>query len=146
MDRTFLESLPMINAGLNATSGILLFLGYRFIKKRNPVRHKQMMLAALSVSALFLISYLGYHYAVGSVRYPIHDWTRMLYLAILIPHSILAGLMVPFIVSAVYFALKGKFARHTAITRWLWPVWMFVSVTGVFVYLLLYQYAGAKPS
>ncbi len=144
MNRTILEFLPTLNAILNISSGILLFIAYRHIKNHRPDLHKRFMLAAIGVSILFLVSYLIYHAGVGSVRYPIHDWTRTLYLAILIPHTILAALMVPFIVAAVTFALKGQFSRHTAITRWLWPVWMFVSISGVVVYLMLYQYAGAR--
>lgn len=97
------------------------------------------MLMALCSSALFFVSYLMYHAKVGSVPYPHHDWTRTLYFAILIPHTILAGLMVPFILIAVWFAFKGQFDRHTKITRWLWPVWIFVSVSGVTIYVMLYH-------
>ncbi len=146
MPLTILEFLPTLNAILNATSGVLLFIAYRHIKNHRPDEHKRFMLAAIGVSIIFLTSYLIYHASVGSVRYPIHDWTRTLYLAILIPHSILAAFMVPFIVLALIFGLKGKFTRHTAITRWLWPVWMFVSISGVVVYLMLYRYAGARAS
>jgi uncharacterized membrane protein YozB (DUF420 family) len=97
------------------------------------------MLAALISSALFLTSYLIYHYSVGSVPYPRHDWTRIVYFAILIPHVILAAVMVPFILSAVYFAWKRQFDRHTRVTRRLWPVWVFVSISGIVVYLMLYR-------
>ena len=144
MRRAIIEFLPTLNALLNAVSGILLFIAYRHIKRHRPEAHKRAMFAAIGVSILFLTTYLYYHAMVGSVRYPIHDWTRILYLSILAPHTILAALMVPFIVAAVTFALKGKFSQHTAITRWLWPVWMFVSISGVIVYLMLYQYAGAR--
>lgn len=139
--------LPTLNAALNATSFVLLVVARRAIKvQRNPLRHKKLMLAALGVSALFLCSYLTYHAQVGSVKYPIHDWTRTLYLAILLPHSLLAGLIVPFILAAVWYGLKGKFAIHTRITRILWPAWIFVSITGVVVYLMLYVCAGATPA
>ncbi len=144
LPRSMLEMLPTVNALLNSISCLLLYVAYRHIKNRRPDLHKRYMLAAIGVSIVFLTSYLTYHAGVGSVRYPIHDWTRMVYFAILIPHTILAGLMVPFIVAAVIFAYKKNFRRHTAITKWLWPVWMFVSVTGVVVYLMLYHFAGAK--
>ncbi len=97
------------------------------------------MIAALISSGLFLISYLTYHYLVGSVPYPYYDWTRPLYFAVLIPHVILAALQVPFIVTAVWWAYQGRFDKHRGITRWLWYVWMFVSVSGVVVYLMLYH-------
>ena len=128
-----------MNALLNLTSAILLLLGYIQIKKGRQDIHKRFMIAALISSFCFLTSYLIYHYLVGSVPYLHHDWTRPLYFAILIPHTILAALMVPFIIAAVSYALRGNFVKHTRITRWLWPVWMFVSVTGIVVYLMLYQ-------
>ena len=96
------------------------------------------MLAALATSALFLASYLVYHARVGSVPYPRHDWTRPVYFGILIPHVILAGVMVPFILLAVLHAWRRRFDRHVRITRWVWPVWLFVSVSGVAIYLMLY--------
>lgn len=131
--------LPALNATLNLISAIFLTLGYLFIKQGKPEKHKKMMVAALITSALFLTSYLVYHYAVGSVPYPHHDWTRPVYFVILIPHVILAALMVPFVLMAVFFALREQFDKHTRITRWLWPVWMFVSISGVVVYLMLYR-------
>ncbi len=127
-----------LNALLNLLSACLLLLGYIQIKQRNRARHQKFMWSALVSSALFLISYLIYHYRAGSVPYPYHDWTRTLYFVILTPHVILAALMVPFIIAAVYFAVRGQFDKHTRITRWLWPVWMFVSVSGVAVYIMLY--------
>lgn len=133
--------LPHLNVALNALSAVLLTLGFIQIKRGHPNSHKKYMLAALVSSALFLIFYLIYHYNAGSVPYPRHDWTRPLYFAILIPHIILAALMVPFIVAAVLFALRSQFERHKRITRWLWPVWMFVSLSGIAVYLMLYQFS-----
>jgi len=136
-----LTDLPTLNALLNATSALILTFGYIKIKRRGDIRrHKRLMLAALAVSALFLISYLIYHNAVGSVPYPKHDWTRPLYFAILIPHVILAALMVPFVVAAVILGLRGRYRAHVRITRVLWPVWMFVSASGVAVYLMLYRF------
>ncbi len=97
------------------------------------------MLGALVSSGLFLTSYLIYHYEVGSVPYPHHDWTRPIYFAILIPHVILAAVMTPFIIAAVIYAFRNRFDKHKRITRWLWWVWMFVSVSGIVVYLMLYH-------
>ncbi|MGB5107121.1 MAG: DUF420 domain-containing protein [Candidatus Zixiibacteriota bacterium] len=131
--------LPSINASLNAISAILLTFGYVNIRRGRRDTHRKFMIAALISSGLFLTFYLIYHYGVGSVPYPHHDWTRPVYFAILIPHVILAVLMTPFIVIAVLHALKGRFEKHRRIVRWLWPVWMFVSVSGIVVYLMLYQ-------
>ena len=133
------SDLPTVNAVLNGISLILLVFGYIKIKQNNREAHMRFMLAALVSSALFLTSYLIYHYQAGSVKYPHHDWTRIVYFAVLIPHVILAAVMVPFILAAVYYAWKQRFDRHTQITRWLWPVWVFVSVSGIIVYLMLYQ-------
>jgi putative membrane protein len=131
--------LSHVNASLNFVSAVLLTLGYLAIKRGNRERHRAYMVSALGSSAMFLICYLIYHANVGSVPYMRQDWTRPLYFIILIPHVALAGIMVPFILAAVYYALKGRFDRHTRITRWLWPVWMFVSISGVVVYLMLYH-------
>ena len=134
-----IKDLPTINALLNLTSAILLFVGRIQIKRGRAGRHKKVMITALISSALFLTSYLIYHGAVGSVPYARFDWTRALYFAILIPHVTLAGLMVPFILLAVYFALRQRFDRHRRLVRWVWPVWMFVSVSGIVVYGMLYH-------
>ena len=130
---------PTLNAVLNGIAAILLLAGFVAVKRHRPDVHKRFMVGALAVSALFLMSYLVYHYRVGSVAYPFHDWTRPVYFGILIPHVILAAVMVPFILAAVWFAFRQDFARHTRITRWIWPVWMFVSVTGVVIYFMLYR-------
>ena len=134
-----ITDLPALNAVLNGIATILLLFGYVNIRKGRQETHKKFMLAALVASAAFLTSYLIYHYAVGSVPYPYHDWTRPVYFAILIPHVILAALMTPFILIIVYRAFKGQFAKHRRLARFVWPVWMFVSVSGVIVYLMLYQ-------
>jgi uncharacterized membrane protein YozB (DUF420 family) len=96
------------------------------------------MIAALSVSALFLTCYLIYHAEVGSVPYPYHDWTRPLYFAILVPHVILAVLMVPFILITVWLAWRERFSTHRRLAKFVWPVWLFVSISGVVIYLMLY--------
>jgi len=132
-------SLPTINAFLNAVSAALLMFGYIKIKQGNRAIHKKIMLSSVVSSALFLISYLIYHYQVGSVPYPYHDWTRPVYYIILVPHVILAGVMVPFILAALYFAFRSRFEKHRKIVRWIWPVWMFVSLSGIAIYLMLYK-------
>lgn len=131
--------LPALNASLNTLCTVLLVLGYRRIRRRDRQGHRRLMVAALVCSALFLTSYLFYHYLVGSVPYPRHDWTRPLYFAILIPHVLLAAAVAPFVGVLVWRAWKEDFSRHRRLARWVWPVWMFVSVSGVAVYLMLYQ-------
>ena len=133
------SDLPTLNAFLNLTSAVLLFIGRVQIKRSRADRHKRIMISALISSSLFLACYLIYHSIVGSVPYRHYDWTRPIYFAILIPHSILAAVMTPFIVLAVWYALKQKFDRHRRVVRWLWPVWMFVSISGIVVYLMLYH-------
>ncbi|MFZ5981200.1 MAG: DUF420 domain-containing protein [Candidatus Zixiibacteriota bacterium] len=134
------SDLPAVNAVLNSIAALFLIGGYIAIKvKHNRTAHKTFMLAAVIISALFLTSYLIYHYHVGAVPYPYHDWTRPVYFAILIPHVILAAVMVPFILAALWLALKEKYVTHVKLVRWVWPVWIFVSLSGVAVYLMLYQ-------
>ncbi len=131
--------LPALNAVLNSLSAIFLMLGFLAIRRHDRTRHRQWMLSALSGSALFLISYVIYHASVGSVPYPYDDWTRPVYYTILLPHIVLAALMGPFILMGVYFAWHRRFDRHRRLMRWVWPVWMFVSVSGVVIYLMLYR-------
>jgi putative membrane protein len=131
--------LPPINAALNCLSALLLLLGYLQIKRQRITSHRRLMLSALLSSAAFLACYLVYHSAVGSVPYPHQDWTRPLYFAVLIPHILLATLNVPLIVALVWFAASGRFIWHKRLARWTWPSWMFVSVSGITVYLMLYQ-------
>jgi len=117
----------------------LLVRGFLQIRRGARQAHQKSMLAALACSVLFLCSYLVYHIQVGSVPYPHHDWTRPLYFAVLIPHIVLATLMVPFVVLVVWRAYNQDFARHRRLARWVWPVWIFVSVSGIVVYLMLYR-------
>lgn len=131
--------LPTINAVFNLISTVLLTLGFLAIKSQDKARHKKLMLSAVVSSALFLIGYLIYHYQVGSVPYPHHDWTRPVYYTILIPHVILAALMVPPILYLLWQALHDRFEKHARVARFVWPVWMFVSITGVTIYLMLYH-------
>jgi len=134
--------LPTLNACLNGTAAVLLFLGWRAIKRGKPETHARFMKAALATSILFLISY-GIHHSRGILtRYERQDWTRPLYLAILISHTILAVVIVPMVIMTVRRAFKGEFARHKQLARWTLPIWFYVSVTGVVIYLMLYQMGG----
>ncbi len=134
-----ITDLPATNAFLNGLCTIFLLLGFIYIKRGDIQTHQKCMVTALILSALFLTSYLIYHSQVGSVPYPHHDWTRPIYFAILIPHIILAAVNVPFIIALVWRAYKGEFNRHRRLARWVWPSWIFVSITGVIIYLMLYQ-------
>jgi putative membrane protein len=129
---------PTLNAALHLIALVFLLLGRRAVKRGDVTRHWQFMSLALANSALFLGSYLYYHYQVGSVAYVGAGWVKGLYLLILIPHIVLATLQVPFILAAVWTALRHHFSWHVKIVRWVWPVWVYVSITGVLVYLMLY--------
>ncbi|MBK35667.1 MAG: hypothetical protein CME26_09095 [Gemmatimonadetes bacterium] len=133
------SNLPTLNAALNALSAFLLIMGYREILRGERDRHRKWMIGALATSILFLISYLIYHWQVGSVPYPHHDWTRPVYFAILIPHIILAAVNVPLVLIVVRRAWRGDFERHRALAKWVWPSWIFVCVSGVAIYLMLYH-------
>ena len=131
--------LPTLNASLNALAGIFLFLGRLAIKNGKQEIHKRCMISALVSSTLFLISYVTYHILIhGGTRYQGQGIARPIYFFILLTHTPLAVIIVPFCLTAVYHAVKGNFQAHTKITRWLWPTWMYVSVTGVLIYLMLY--------
>jgi len=133
-----LSDLPALNACLNGLSTVLLTAGFIFIKRKNERAHRLCMLGALLVSSLFLTSYLYYHFHAGRTTFPEH-WFRPYYLAILLTHTVLAVVIVPLIIAAVTQAFRGRFQSHKRIARWTWPLWMYVSVTGVIIYLLLYQ-------
>jgi uncharacterized membrane protein YozB (DUF420 family) len=135
-----LHDLPAVNATLNGLSAIFLGAGYVFIKKKNMPAHRACMISAFVTSAIFLACYLTYHILVHHVtifRNP--AWFRPIYLTILGTHTILAVVIVPLIFMSLSRALRQKFASHKSIARWTWPMWMYVSVTGVLVYWLLYQ-------
>jgi putative membrane protein len=134
-----LTDFPALNATLNATSAILLTAGYRFIRRRQITAHKRCMLAAGATSALFLVSYLTYHYYVGSMPFRGRGWVRPLYFTVLISHTILAAAIVPLVLITLFRAWKADFVRHARLARWTWPIWMYVSVTGVIIYVMLYQ-------
>lgn len=131
--------LPTLNATLNATSAVLLLLGYRFIRRRQVGRHKACMVTALVLSLAFLISYLIYHAQVGSVPFRGQGWIRPVYFTILISHTLLAALVPPLAVVTLSRALAGKFDRHRRIAHWTLPIWLYVSLTGVVVYWMLYH-------
>jgi putative membrane protein len=130
---------PTVNASLNFCAGVFLLLGWLAIKRGDKKLHQRLMVGALISSALFLISYISYHIVIhGVTKYQKTDFTRPIYFFILGTHTPLAAAIVPFCIAAVYHAYKGNFAKHTRITKWLMPVWMYVSVTGVLVYVMLY--------
>ena len=131
--------LPALNATLNSISTLLLLFGYYFIKQRDIARHKLCMVMAFVTSCLFLASYLIYHFQVGSVSFTGQGWIRPVYFAILISHIILAATIAPLALITLYRALKGQYEKHRRIARWTWPIWMYVSVTGVVIYIMLYQ-------
>jgi uncharacterized membrane protein YozB (DUF420 family) len=130
---------PKINATLNGASALLLITGRVLIARGNRTAHRTVMLTALGTSSLFLASYLYYHYHVGSVHFRGTGWTRPLYFTILISHTILAAVIVPMVIVTLTRALREQFDRHRAIARWTFPLWLYVSVTGVIVYLMLYR-------
>jgi len=134
-----LSDLPALNATLNASSAVLLLAGYRFIRRGEIRRHRAMMLAACGVSTAFLTSYVIYHANIGSKPFPGHGPIRTVYLTILLTHVVLAATVLPLALITVIRGLRGRYDRHRAIARWTFPIWLYVSVTGVIVYLMLYQ-------
>jgi uncharacterized membrane protein YozB (DUF420 family) len=131
--------LPALNATLNATSAVLLTIGWILIRRGHWRRHRAFMIAAFSTSVLFLISYLTYHAHIGSKHFPGQGTIRVVYFTILLTHTVLAAAIVPLILITLSRGLSSRFDRHRAIARWTLPLWMYVSVTGVVVYLMLYQ-------
>jgi len=132
--------LPAVNASLNSLCTVFLTLGFIFIKRGNKIAHRNCMIAALTTSGVFLTCYLTYHFQVQTVthfRNP--EWFRPIYLVILLTHTVLAVVIVPLILLTLWRARQQNFEAHKKIARWTWPLWMYVSVTGVVVYLLLYQ-------
>lgn len=133
------SSLPAVNALLNATSAILLVAGLLNIRKKRITRHRNFMIAAVCCSALFLTSYLIYHYNAGSKPFQGQGLIRPIYFTILISHTILATAIVPLVLLTLYRAVTEKFVQHARIARWTLPIWLYVSVTGVVIYFMLYQ-------
>ena len=140
-----LLDLPVVNASLNCLSAAFLTAGYVMIRRGRTLAHRNCMLAAFIASTLFLISYLTYHtyrayyLHLGPTRFTEPAWFRPIYLAILLSHTVLAVVIVPMVLMTLRRGLKSRFEAHRKIARWTWPLWMYVSVTGVLIYLLLYQ-------
>ncbi|HKJ46110.1 MAG TPA: DUF420 domain-containing protein [Balneolales bacterium] len=129
--------LPLLNAILNTTTFVLLIVGLIFILKKNRKIHMRIMWTAFSLSVLFLISYLTLHFEVGEVRFIGQGMIRPIYFTILITHIILAATVVPLVLITLYRASTGNYNKHRKIARWTWPIWLYVSITGVIVYLML---------
>jgi uncharacterized membrane protein YozB (DUF420 family) len=135
---------PPINAALNGASAVLITAGRLLIARGKISLHRACMIAAVVTSSFFLASYLYYHAHVRSVHFPGQGWVRPVYFAILISHTILAAAVVPLVLLSLSHALRERFDRHRRISRWTFPVWLYVSVTGVVVYVMLYRIYGAK--
>jgi uncharacterized membrane protein YozB (DUF420 family) len=136
MDVSF---LPAVNATLNGTSAVLLLTGRTLIAQKRVAAHRRVMIATVITSTLFLVCYLVYHSQVGSVRFQGQGVVRPIYFAILLTHTVLAVVIVPLVLVTLARGLRGNFARHRAIARWTFPLWLYVSVTGVVIYVMLYH-------
>jgi uncharacterized membrane protein YozB (DUF420 family) len=135
-----IHTLPAVNATLNGTAAVLLVTGYTLIRRKQIQAHKRVMLTAFAVSIAFLICYVIYHAQVGSVHYPKTGLIRVVYYTILITHTSLAVTVPVLAIITLRRGLRGDFVRHKRIARWTFPIWLYVSVTGVIVYLMLYQF------
>src|SRR2546421_11852619 len=135
----FYSVLPHLNATLNASSFILLSLGFYFIRRGRVLAHRRCQLSALTASIVFLISYIVYHLHHGTTRFVGQGMARPIYFTVLTTHTIMAVVIVPFVIVTLRRALRGDFLRHRALARWTPPMWMFVSLTRVLVFLMLYQ-------
>ena len=133
-----IQDLPALNAALNATAGVFISIGYLFVRRGHRTAHKRCMLAALTASTLFLVSYVVYHASAGSRPYQGEGASRVVYFAILITHVILAAAIVPLALVTANRGLRNRLAAHVRIARWTLPIWLYVSVTGVVIYLMLY--------
>ncbi len=140
-----LSDLPPINASLNGLSAIFLAAGFVFIRRKNIPAHRTCMIAAFGTSTVFLACYLTYHLGVKAVtRFSGQGWIRPVYFTMLISHILLAMLILPLAIITLNRALRARFDLHRRIARWTWPIWMYVSVTGVLVYLMLYQFYPSR--
>jgi putative membrane protein len=133
-----LAGLPTLNAALNAVTTGFLVAGLWFIRRGRKQAHRNCQLAAVVTSTLFLVSYLTYHASAGRTVFRSPAWFRPWYLALLASHTLLAAVILPLVLITLSLALRGRFDRHKALARWTWPLWLYVSVTGVLIYLLLY--------
>ena len=131
--------LPAVNATLNGTSAALILTGRALIAQKRVAAHRTVMITAVITSSLFLISYLTYHAQVGSVHFQGQGWIRPVYFGILLTHTVLAAAIVPLVIMTLVRGLRGSFDRHRAIARWTFPLWLYVSVTGVVIYVMLYH-------
>lgn len=131
--------LPAVNATLNGTSAALILTGRALIAQKRVAAHRKVMISAVVASTLFLISYLVYHSQVGSVHFQGQGWVRTVYFSILLTHTVLAAAIVPLVIVTLARGLRGNFDRHRAIARWTFPIWLYVSVTGVVIYVMLYH-------
>ena len=141
---TQVAALPALNAALNGTCAALLTLGWVFIRRRRIGAHRACMLAAFTVSIAFLVSYVAYHALAGSRPFGGQGWIRWVYFPLLVSHIALSAAMLPFVLTALWRALRGEFARHARIARFTLPVWLYASVTGVLVYWMLYHLAPPR--
>ena len=133
------HDLTAVNASLNALSGVLLLCGYTLMRQRKIALHRRFMIAAFASSVVFLICYVVYHAQVGSVPFPRHGFVRPLYFTILLTHVVLAASVPPLAIITLTRGLQGRYPQHRRIARWTFPIWLYVSITGVLVYVLLYQ-------
>ena len=138
-----LSLFPALNATLNGTSAVLLVIGHAFIRRGRMAAHRACMIAAVVTSGVFLASYLYYHAHVRSVHFPGTGWARPVYFSILISHTVLAAAVPPLVLITLTYALRRRFDRHRRIARWTYPIWLYVSITGVAVYIMLYRIYGA---
>ncbi|HJO03212.1 MAG TPA: DUF420 domain-containing protein [Acidobacteriota bacterium] len=140
----WVRALPLINAGLNGTCAVLLLSGYRLVRRRQIVAHRACMLGAFVSSLFFLTGYLTLHYHIGTTRFG-HEGTsvRTLFMTILLTHTVLAVATAPMVLWTLARALRGRFTQHAALARWTLPIWLYVSVTGIVIYVMLYHVPGA---
>lgn len=137
-----IQDLPGLNASLNGSAAVLALIGYLCIKNKNRAWHRALMLAALVASVGFLTSYLIYHFSIAQVtKYPGDGLGKVIYYAILITHVPLAALIAPLLLRAVFLAMKDRIPAHKKLVRWVFPLWMYVSATGVLIYFMLYRWA-----
>lgn len=137
---TWVSQLPALNAMLNSASTLFILGGFVAIKQRKFVRHMKLMLTAFITSSLFLISYLLYHHFAGHTPFPGEGWIRPVYFTILISHIILSATVVPLVLTSYYFAFSGKFETHRKVSKWTFPIWLYVSITGVMIFFILNAY------
>ena len=136
------DMFPALNAVLNGTSAVLLLIGHSFIQRSKVGAHRACMITAFLSSTVFLVSYLYYHAHVGVIRFHGTGWTRPVYFSILISHTILAFTLLVLVPTTLVLALRASFLKHSAIARWTYPIWLYVSVTGVLIYFMVYRWFG----